>query len=262
MTRLVQLAEILYAAELGAADDPSVRALVLLGERYTVVFDTLYAPRDMAPVLALASERRQPLLVVNSHADYDHAWGNCAFPGAPIVGHRATRERLLAEGHVLLAKQREDPERYAGVRLCPPDIVFDRSMAIDAGGFTLALHHVPGHTRDCIVAHVPEQRLLLGGDCVEDPIPLLNDGPLDAWIAALRDWDDPARVETVIPAHGPVSGRDLLARNAAYLQSLLDGRADGWQPSAATPAFYRDAHADNVRRAAELSQSHAARSPL
>jgi glyoxylase-like metal-dependent hydrolase (beta-lactamase superfamily II) len=232
-----------------------VRALVVLGERYTVVFDSLYGPRDMAPVLALAGERRRPVLVVNSHADYDHAWGNCAFPGAPIIGHVATRERLLAEGDVLLEKQREDWNRYADVRIVPPDIVFDDHMAIDVGGCTLALLHLPGHTRDCIVAHLPERGMLFGGDCVEVPIPLLYDGPLASWIAALRAWEGSAQVQTVIPAHGPVSGRELLAHNAAYLQSLQEGRGDGWQPSDETPEFYRDAHARNVRRAAELSSS-------
>ncbi|HWE62478.1 MAG TPA: MBL fold metallo-hydrolase, partial [Chloroflexota bacterium] len=180
------------------------------------------------------------------------AWGNNAFPDAPLIGHILCRERLLREGDALLEKQREDPERYADVRLCPPDLTFDRGMAIDAGGFTVALHHLPGHTRDCIVAHVPEHDLLLAGDCAEEPIPLLYHGPLDRWIAALRSWDDPARVRTVIPSHGPVSGRDLLTRNADYLASLLAGRAGGWQPAPDTPAFYRDAHAHNLQRAATL----------
>jgi glyoxylase-like metal-dependent hydrolase (beta-lactamase superfamily II) len=253
MAQIVQLEPFLFSIELGEPGDPSVRALVILGERYTVVFDTLYAPQDMAPALALAGRRRRPVLVVNSHADYDHAWGNGAFPNAPIIGHAATRERLLREGGILKEKQHQDPARYADVHLCPPDLVFDDHMAIDVGGLTLDLHHLAGHTRDCIVGHLPEHGILFGGDCVEVPFPLLNDGPLDGWIAALRAWDDAARVRSVIPAHGPVSGRDLLARNAAYLQALLDGRGDQWQLPPATPAFYRDAHAQNVRRAAELT---------
>lgn len=253
MARIEQLDAWLYSVEHGEPGDPSVRALVVLGERYTVVFDTLYAPEDMAPALALAGERRRPVLVVNSHADHDHAWGNAAFPGAPIIGHAATRARLLSEGDVLAERRRQDPARYASVRLCPPDFTFDDHLAIDLGGLTLALHHLPGHTRDCIVGHLPEHRILLGGDCVEAPFPLLYDGPLDRWIAALRAWDDAARVGTVVPAHGPVSGRDLLARNAAYLQALLDGRGADWHLPPDTPAFYRDAHAQSVRRAAELS---------
>lgn len=249
---LDRLNEIIYTVERGAPDEPSVRGAVILGERYTIVFDTLYSPRDMVPVLALAGGRRRPILVINSHADYDHAWGNAAFPGVPIIGHAACRERLLVEGDALLEKQREDPEEYATSSLVPPDLVFTDTMRIDAGGFTVVLHHLPGHTRDCLVAHIPEHRLLLAGDCAETPIPLLNDGPLDGWIAALRGWADPALVETVVSSHGPISGIALLRRNADYLESLRHGNPDEAAPGAEAPPFYREAHRRNVARAAAL----------
>lgn len=253
MVTLTQLSDILYSAERGAAGEPGVRALILLGDRYTIVFDTLYSPRDMALPLDLAGRRRRPLLVVNSHADYDHAWGNAAFPGVPIIGHTLCRERLLSEGAMLLEKQREDPAEYATARLCPPDITFHESLSIDAGGFTVSLHYLPGHMRDCIVAHIPEHGMLLAGDCAEVPIPLLGDGPLDAWIAALRSWAEHSGVRTVIPSHGAISGPELLTRNAEYLESLATGRAGDWQPDPGAPAFYREAHIRNVERAVALA---------
>jgi len=249
---LTPISEVLVAVERGFPAEPGVRALVLCGERYTIVFDTLYSPLDMVGVLELAGQRRRPLLVINSHADLDHAWGNAAFPGIPIIGHASCRERMLGMGSMLEAEQLAHPEEFATTRLWPPDLTFTRTMSIDAGGFSVILHHLPGHQRDTIVAHVPEHGLLLGGDCVETPIPLLNTGPLDAWAGALRVWAAEPSVHTVIPSHGPISGKELLEQNATYLESLLAGRDDGWLPDSRSLPFYVEAHARNVAAAAAL----------
>jgi glyoxylase-like metal-dependent hydrolase (beta-lactamase superfamily II) len=251
---LTTLSDLVVNAERGAPGEPNVRSTVLLGDRYTIVFDTLYSPRDMTEVCALVEERRRPLIVINSHADEDHAWGNGAFPLAPIVGHQQCRERFLDPDDVAARLRRrlpENPEEFGSVVLRAPDITFTESLSLDAGGFTVELHHLPGHKRDCLIAHVPQHRLLLGGDCVEDPLPLLEDGPLHAWSSALRTWATRPDVETVIPSHGPVSGPDLLIRNADYLESLA-GRTDTWQAGPGEPRFYVEAHTRNRLRAAEL----------
>jgi glyoxylase-like metal-dependent hydrolase (beta-lactamase superfamily II) len=255
---LTRLSEFVVNADRGAPGEPNVRSTVLLGERYTIVFDTLYGPLDMTSVCTLVEERRRPLIVINSHADDDHVLGNGAFPMAPIVGHQQCRDRFLDPDDVaaqLRKRSRENPEEFGSVVLRAPDIAFTGSLVLDAGGFTVALHHVPGHKRDCIVAHVPEHGLLLGGDCVEDPLPLLEDGPLGAWSTALRTWAARPDVETVIPSHGPVSGPGLLIRNADYLDGLAGVRADTWQGGPGDSRFYVKAHTRNQARAAQLLQS-------
>lgn len=238
------LREQIYLAERPMDGDAIVRAALLLGRRRSVVVDTLTSPEDMAPLLAIATQHGRPIVVVNTHADWDHVWGNAAFPGATIVGHQLCRARLLgdAERATLAQKRQEQPHRYAQVLLNPPDVTFATAMTLDLGGLTLELHHLPGHTEDCLVAYVPEQRLLLAGDCAEDPLPLLNSGPLDGWIHDLRAWA--ARdVDTVVPSHGAISDPALLRENAAYLERLLDNTAAPLQPD--LPAFYVAAHARN-----------------
>jgi len=249
------ISDLVVNVEHEAPDEPMVRCTILLGNRYTVVFDTLYSQRDMEAVCEVVERQRRPVLVINSHADDDHAWGNAAFPLAPIVAHEFCRERFLNGDELkvqLRTRQKENPEEFASVVLVAPDITFSTSLAIDAGGFTVSLHHLPGHKRDCLVAHIPELGVLLGGDTVETPIPLLVDGPLIEWGANLQRWADHKDVKTVIPSHGPVSGPELPARNAAYLKSLASGRDDGWKPSSDTLDFYREAHRRNVARAREL----------
>ena len=107
---------------------------------------------------------------------------------------------------------------------------------------------MPGHTKDCIVGFVPELGVLLGGDTCEDPLPIVYESSgLGAWIGELERWRDDARVKTVIPAHGVVSGKDLLARNIAYLTALREGRTP--DVPAEMDAFYTETHAANMQRA-------------
>jgi glyoxylase-like metal-dependent hydrolase (beta-lactamase superfamily II) len=223
----------------------AVRAALLLGERRAVVVDTLTCPEDMAPLQALIGAHGRPYIVVNTHADWDHFWGNAAFPGAPIVGHCIARERILKPTADEVAEidglRAESPAQFANAALVAPDITFETTMAIDLGGMTAELHHLPGHTADCLLVYVPERHLLYAGDCAEDPFPLLHSGPLDGWIAGLRHWAE-RDVETVVPAHGAIGGAGLLRDNADYLESLTRG---GAAPEGVGP-FYARGHAENV----------------
>src|ERR1041384_4627177 len=80
-----------------------VDAFVVVGTRCVVLVDTLINPRTAAAMFRIASEHLEAgrqLLVVNSHADWDHCWGNQLFAGpdalhpAPIVASRRCAERL------------------------------------------------------------------------------------------------------------------------------------------------------------------------
>jgi len=220
-----------------------VRAALLIGATRAVVIDTLTRPADMIGFAEIIRERRLPCTVIDTHADWDHAWGNGAFPQATIVGHARCRMRLLsaAARDELRRKSRERPGFFDAVRLVPPTATFETEMTVDAGGLEVQLHHVPGHTADSIVVYVPKRQTLFVGDCAESPFPLLESGPLDEWIAHLRAWAR-ADVTTVIPAHGPISGPELLDDNAAYLGALRSA-----PPSPVdAPEFYVEAHRRNV----------------
>jgi len=185
-----------------------VDTAVVVTDRYVVVVDTMATPDLMASILArmddaLAGRR---LLVVNTHADWDHAWGNALFDvaggryPAPIIGHDETRRRLQSaeEGAYLRERQQAEP-RFASVRLVAPSVTFTEGLRIDGGDLTLELLPTPGHTPDHVSIWIPELRLAL------------------ARLAGL----DPS---AVIPCHGGTADPALLARNLAYVD-LLEARA-------------------------------------
>ncbi len=263
-----------------------VDSFALLTRHYVVLVDTTSLPRIAARIVerlwpALAGRR---LLVINTHADYDHAWGNATFAPdgpfpAPILGHELARERLQsqAERDRLARMQASDPV-FASVRLVAPTLTFAGRLAVHGGDLDVELLHTPGHTVDHVAVWVPRLRLLLAGDAAEHPFPEAGGA---AGLPQLRDSLahlaalDPA---LVFPCHGGTTDPGLLARNRTYFDTLerhareaLESGAlpEGWSERedlgdligfpfdaavqaasadpATTAAFYRDFHRANVR---------------
>ncbi len=227
--------------------DYTVRGGLLLGRDLAVVWDTLSHPDDMRPLLPLLAGRR--LSIIYSHADWDHIWGTAAF--APdtfsVIGHRHCLQRFSEDvPHTLRARQIEEPGTWEAVQLIPPDIIFDRDYHLDLGDLSLQLHLLPGHTPDSIVGFVPEHGLLFAGDTVETPLPCVPPCcPIDEWIASLERWLNEPRLSTVIPAHGEIGGKEIIARTIGYLRDLACGK----QPLdlESLPFFYRETHLENCR---------------
>lgn len=226
-------------------DEYDVRGVLLRGTERTVIWDTLSHPDDMLAYLPLLSQK-QALDIVYSHADWDHIWGTGSLPHetARIIGQTHCLERFSLDVPHKLEKMAAVETRYQAVELIPPTVAFEKTFTIDLGGLTLELHHLPGHTQDCLVAFVPEYGLLLAGDTVETPFPVIApDSPVPAWVAELRRWADDDRVQTVIPSHGPIGGRELIQNNITYLQAIVDG--EPLVPEGALEPFYVETHQAN-----------------
>jgi glyoxylase-like metal-dependent hydrolase (beta-lactamase superfamily II) len=211
---------------------PLVDAFVVVADRYVVVIDTLINPRTAAAMLEIGREHLlggRQLLVVNTHADWDHCWGNQLFGGtqpirpAPIIATRRCAERMRsAEYRQRLEQMREqEPERFGDVQLAPPTLLFEERLAIDGGDLTLELFLTPGHTPDHSSVYIPEIETLLAGDAAEFPFPFVESART---LPALRD--SLARMAAFNPTaalycHAPVSsGPRLLHDNIAYFDTL------------------------------------------
>jgi glyoxylase-like metal-dependent hydrolase (beta-lactamase superfamily II) len=236
-----------FATEV-AIGEYDVRGVLLMGDARAVVWDTLSHPRDMAGWLPLIGSR--DVVVVYSHADWDHIWGTAGLPlgrAAIVMGHRECQARFTADvPRTLRERLQAEPGAWDEVVLIAPDTVFDLESTVDLGSMTLELHHLPGHTPDTIVGFVPERGLLLTGDTAETPFPVVPpDSPLVEWVAGLERWASDPRVRTVVPAHGPIGGIDILQKNIRYLRGLLDGRT--LPVTEPLTEFYRKTHEANRR---------------
>jgi glyoxylase-like metal-dependent hydrolase (beta-lactamase superfamily II) len=269
------VAHLPYPAEIVEAPlevDPRIRrfrcgdevdSFVVDSERWLVVVDTHSTSRLALQLAELcgAAENGRRLLVVNTHADYDHAWGNQVFSGptaahpAPVIGHVECAARLAGDDARISWRKMEtlQPGRFDDLVPTPPNIVVgDAGLVIDGGDLTLSLVHTPGHTEDHFSVWIPELRLVLVGDAAEQPFPHIDtpDGLARARASLVRLRDlDPLHV---LPCHGDTTEPALLARNIAYVDAvvadpdlpLAEAARIAGVPVDGLDPIYHDFHAD------------------
>ncbi len=231
-------------------EDFDVRSAVVVGSRRALVWDTLAHPRQMAPVAGLAEAR--PVTVAYSHADWDHVFGTGGLTNwTEIVAHEVAAARFGGDVPAELARRHAtDPEEWGAVRLEAPTRTFRRTLTIDLGDVEVRLEALPGHTADCIVACIPSWGVLLAGDTVETPLPVVNDAAaIEAWTDRLTQIAAEPWLEHVVPAHGSAGGTAPLEETLRYLEALTKGRP----PTLPDPMepFYRETHARNLRLVAD-----------
>ena len=208
-----------------------VDTFIVVSDRYVVLIDTLINRRTAEALLEIARPylAGRQLLAVNTHADWDHAWGNHVFDGpsallpTPIIASRLCAERLRSEAAQLkLAEMRaSEPGRFGDVVLTPPSLLFEQQLVIDGGDLTLQLFATPGHKPDHIAIFIPEIRTLLPGDAAELPFPFVESA---ATLPAMRDSLGrmaALNAETALCCHAPVTiGPALLQQNMAYFDTI------------------------------------------
>ncbi|GAA1515352.1 MBL fold metallo-hydrolase [Agromyces terreus] len=212
--------------------------VVIEGAEGLLVVDSGADPDEGEEILAQIRERSDaPILgLVNTHAHFDHTFGNQAFgPGsetdAAIHGHAAIGEHFAAyEGPRLAAwradRSREPDRRWDRVVLTPPTHPVDRATGLDLGGRTAELRPQPAaHTDTDLVLLLPAERVWIVGDLVEESgPPMYGSGsyPLARPVVLERLLDEMRPGDLVVPGHGAVVGPDFVARQAGDLRLIAE----------------------------------------
>jgi glyoxylase-like metal-dependent hydrolase (beta-lactamase superfamily II) len=232
-----------------------VDVFVIVTTRYVVLVDTLLGPDTAGALFAFAAPYLvgRQLLVVNTHADWDHAWGNQVFVGptaayhAPVIATRLCAERLRSdEAHARLVQMRADePGRFDATELVAPTILFEDRLVINGGDLTLELFATPGHQPDHCSIWIPAIEMLLAGDAAEAPFPFaLSAAALPQMRASLAQMAA-LNPQHVLYCHAPVTaGPALLHANNAYFAELEEHcRAALAAGASASPAADADVEA-------------------
>ncbi len=156
-----------------------------------------------------------PWTVVNTHAHFDHYFGNAAFLAAAIWSLDKCKERIVASGPSQLAMFGDGE-----TTLVPPTDTFAApSHDLDIGGRSVSLRYLGrGHTDNDIVVAVDD--VIFAGDLVEEGAPPSFDDAYPAeWpttIAALL----PLCRGAVVPGHGNVVDATYVRDQQALLSSV------------------------------------------
>lgn len=222
--------------------DITVTAVV--GEDGVLVADTrcsLSEGRELRESLA-ALTPRPVRWVFNTHKHFDHAWGNAAFaaprqmPPAEIWGHANFPPMDTADPGIRLimdwlAGNGEDwPVKMAELELAGPDHLVADRKSLDLGGRTVELV-APGrgHTDTDLVLWVPDARVLVGGDVIEQsgPVAYGDDSfPMD-WPQTLVEVGMVTEGDAVyVPGHGdPVDHAFVMGQQEYVLEVAAQIRA-------------------------------------
>ncbi|MHA6784360.1 MBL fold metallo-hydrolase [Pseudonocardia saturnea] len=227
------LADGVYA--LTAEGDPNVGAIE--GEDFLVCIEALATPVAARRWLdRLREHTDKPVrYLVLSHYHAVRVLGASAFDAETIVAHENTRALVAERGLQDWASEFARMPRLAdGAESVPgltwPTVTFTDRLTIDLGGDRgdLELRFCGrGHTEGDIVAWLPSQRILFGGDLVEAEAALYTGD------AFHRDWAGPTLdtvaalgAETLVGGRGAVThGVDAvaaaIAQTRGFLQVLL-----------------------------------------
>jgi glyoxylase-like metal-dependent hydrolase (beta-lactamase superfamily II) len=171
--------------------------------------------------------------VVNTHAHYDHSFGNSVFaPTATLYGHTRIPEHFVDFEAPRLEAWNADPAAqpqydWHGVELVAPTELIAVDTELDLGNRVVRLLPLgPGHTDTDLVVHVPDAHTWIVGDVIEESGPPMYgsgsfplDWPEQVHALAERMGND----DIVVPGHGaPVTAR-FVHDQGGVLQKVATG---------------------------------------
>ncbi|MBT1001249.1 MBL fold metallo-hydrolase [Paenarthrobacter sp. DKR-5] len=198
---------------------------LVVGEERALVIDTGCGPRQANEILAAVREVTElPLVVVNTHAHFDHFFGNAVFAkagvtefwahgncAAAIQNHGEEQRKLAASVEPEVA----DPDAEDCGIVVPNRLVGTEPVKLDLGGSTATLFHLgPAHTDGDLL--VGTEHCLFAGDIVEQGFhPSFEDSYPERWVDVLRHVSALRHnYEYLVPGHGEPVG-DAFVRTMA-----------------------------------------------
>jgi glyoxylase-like metal-dependent hydrolase (beta-lactamase superfamily II) len=224
----------------------------------SLLVDTLFdlsLTREMLSAMRAAEPRAAASIdvLVNTHANGDHCFGNELVSGAEIVASRACAEEMGETPPEALAgmvkalggadtalgrfvREAFGAFQFEGITLTPPTHTFEGRLQLQVGGKRVELVEVgPAHTRGDVLVHVPGDRVVFTGDILfVEGTPIVWTGPVANWIAAC-DRILAMDAAAIVPGHGPITDRRGPEAVRAYLEHVrrearvrYDAGMDAW----------------------------------
>lgn len=207
---------------------------VIVGDRAALVVDAGLGGRSGSVARSIAEELAggRPLFLTLTHFHPEHGFGAQAFADATIVYNRPQHEELRQKGPNYLAMFNGLGDavirELADFEFVDPHVVYDGAVDLDLGGTMVQLRTWgPAHTRGDQGIYVPDEKILFVGDLVEGrSFPVLPFFPPEETEVDAREWMvvlehlQAIEAETVVPGHGELGDRGLLATAQEYLAFL------------------------------------------
>lgn len=267
--RFVEVAENIYAAiapaealditDAGMMDNFSNAGLILRGGG--LVCDTCFDLPHAQELKAFCTEKlgHAPQTVVNTHGHWDHYWGNQAFAGAQIMGHRGMLKDCAGDknkvpvfkllhgsrfvqgilnrvmggqfkGYLpagrpfqMVVKQTEHDFDLTGIVPAPPADLFDEKTVLDLDGTRVELIPLGAvHSGSDTVVWLPAEKVLFAGDIFADCSLPTSMEAARRWLKVLDTILDEWQPAAIVPGHGEVYDAARAESQRAYFRALVE----------------------------------------
>jgi cyclase len=221
---------------------------LVVGEGESLLVDTLCDLNLTGEMLQAMNPviRDAPIkLIVNTHSDGDHIWGNELLDSAEIIMTKACEKEALElkpaamamlgkAGKTFKAFRTIKMKKIGGyffnmvaaydfkpVKVKTATRAFENELSLEVGGREIRLIEVgPAHTRGDLIVYLPDTKILFAGDILfSGCTPVMWAGPVENYISAL-DRILAMDVDMVVPGHGPVSDKKAISSAKEYLEYL------------------------------------------
>jgi glyoxylase-like metal-dependent hydrolase (beta-lactamase superfamily II) len=154
------------------------------------------------------------IIIVNTHAHYDHTGGNALYPTAEIISGAYTKEQWDDDSR--------KTSRYPDVVLKPGE-----EKVIKIGSETVHIRNMGrAHTWNDVVVYYEKRQLLVAGDLVlldmHAALHAKSGANVASWIGVLDSLSKKYKIKTLIPGHGKISDQTALAVMKDYFVSIGD----------------------------------------
>jgi cyclase len=192
-----------------------------------VMVDSPYRPSDAVHWREEVCGRGEPLYLVNTEPHRDHITGD-AFFDVTVIAHEGIHQEFLTSlGSPEEMRQAIEPIDPEGVALLEnyqpnlPGITFNDRMTLHLGEQTLELICLPGHTLYETAVYLPQERVVFTGDNIFNGLqPFLHQAVPRQWLSSL-DRIGELEVEYVVPGHGEIGSKEILAPMKDYLEEYI-----------------------------------------
>jgi glyoxylase-like metal-dependent hydrolase (beta-lactamase superfamily II) len=203
--------------------------------------------REMLAAMRKATRAADNIdVLVNTHANLDHTFGNQLVKGAEIIASAACAEEMMTDNPAFLERfQALQKEGWRAGPLFEPmkrfdfdDIVItlptrtfsEKRLSLTLGGNAVEIMHVgPAHTKGDVIVYSPADKVVYTGDIVFiGTHPVIWSGPWSKWIEAcelILSLD----TDVIVPGHGPITdkaGAKEMLNWIVYLRDEAKARYD------------------------------------
>ena len=169
--------------------------------------------------------------MVLSHWHLDHVAGTEVFSDCEVISSRPTAEHLSAKRSAIERGELEGPPPIDPLIL--PTRTYESRLKIEVGRESIDLIQTNIHSDDATVAWMPERRMLLCGDTMEDTVTYVDEPEL--FDVHLRNLEEVRALgaERILPNHGDPDviaeggyTAGLIAATERYIRALQRAREE------------------------------------